>query len=88
MELLDQIGVMAFFIGLFVVLIILLGVWFAPLGCWSRLAKIERVLRFLRSSSDQLNWEIKRETRNTAEMLKIQNEILAELKKLNKEQSS
>ena len=85
MELLDQIGVMALIIGLFVVLIILLGVWFAPLGCWSRLAKIERVLR---SSSDQLNWEMKRETGNTAEMLKIQNEILAELKKLNKEQSS
>ena len=85
MELLDQIGVMALIIGLFVVLIILLGVWFAPLGCWSRLAKIERVLR---SSSDQLNWEMKRETGNTTEMLKIQNEILAELKKLNKEQSS
>ena len=85
MELLEQIGVYSVFIAIFAVAIILVGVWFAPLGCWSRLAKIERVLR---SSSDQLNWEMKRETGNTTEMLKIQNEILAELKKLNKEQSS
>jgi len=85
MELLEQIGFTAFLIGLFAVGLILLGVWFAPLGCWSRLAKIERVLR---SSSDQLNWEMKRETGNTKEILKVQSEILAELKKLNKEPSS
>ena len=62
-------------------LAIAFGVFFAPLGCWSRLAKIDK--RIYHVFQNTFDCKIVAE-----ETLKVQKEILAELKKLNKESSS
>jgi len=49
---------------------------FAPLGCWSRLSKIDKRSDFIHENSFEVR-------ENTRQIMLIQKEILAELKKAN-----
>ena len=68
-------------ITLILLLCLALGVFFAPLGCWSRLATLSNFTADIRNYL----FESKERQKETQE---IQRQTLAELKKLNKETSS
>ena len=79
MELVDQlISSGLFWVTLILLLCLALGVFFAPLGCWSRLATLTNFTADIRNYL----FESKERQRET---LEVQRQILAELKKLNKD---